>query len=184
MGVCLRGGEDPPCEVCKLSQSKSLGIHAHDKDEEEGKWIFSVAANKAHRWRHVGCCIPAYAQEAETFITAPPQSAWITIILCPQAAPPDSDGLETIPPHRFHSKWEFSSIHHLYCNYFQLSSPFHSLSDRRLQATIRDIFLPVASHFHNMNVVKCMMSKLPLGEVHPIPLFSLAFSSNLHYTWI
>lgn len=129
-------------------------------------------------------CIPAYAQEAETFITALPQSDWIAVILCPQAAPPDSDGLETIPPPSFHSKWGFSSIHHLYHNYFQLSSPFHSLSDRRVQATTWDTFFPVASHFRNMNVVKCMMSKLPLGEVHPIPLFSLAFSSNLHYTWI
>lgn len=33
-----------------------------------------------------------------------------------------------------------------------------------LQATTLHIFLPVASYFHNMNVVKCTMSKLPLGE--------------------
>lgn len=64
------------------------------------------------------------------------------------------------------------------------SSPFHSPSDHRLRETTRDIFLPVASYFHNMNVVKCMTSKLPLGEEYPIPLFSLTFSSNLHYTWI
>lgn len=102
----------------------------------------------------------------------------------PHAAPPDSDGLETIPTCRFHSKWEFCSIHHFYHNYFQLSWPFRFPSDRRLQATTLGIFLPVA-YFCNMDMATSVMSKLLPGEetsnfLWRNILFSLAFSSNLH----
>ena len=160
----------------QLRWSKSLGIHLHGKHGKEERWILPLSTNKARRLLHV----PRKRKPS----LPPSPTAWMAVIVCPRAAPPDSGGLETIPPPSFHSKWELCSIHHLHCNYSQRISPFHSPSDQRLQATTWDIFLPVASYFHNMNVVKCMVSKLPLGEEYPIPLLSLAFSSNSHYTWI
>ena len=47
--------------------------------------------------------VTARAQEAEPSLPPSP-SAWMAVILCPHAAPPDSGGLETIPPPSFHSK--------------------------------------------------------------------------------
>lgn len=57
-------------------------------------------------------------------------SAWISVILSSQAAPPDSDGLEKISTPCSHSKWECCSIHHLYHNDFLPPLPFESLSPR------------------------------------------------------
>lgn len=122
--------------------------------------------------------LPTKAQEVETFITAPPRVlGWLSC--SPQAAPPDSDGVETMPTCHFHSKREPCSIHHFYHNYFQLSSPCKSSPDRRLQATPPGIFLPIA-YFHKFNVVKHTLSKLPPGEETPNSSLFFGFSSNLH----
>lgn len=147
---------------CACKSPTSLETHSHEKKGGRGNES-SLSTNNA-RWRlHVEGCIPAYAH-AKTFMTAPPSRAWIAVILSPHAALPDSDGLHTIPSCRFHSKWEFCSIRHFGHNYFQPSLPFSIPSDRQSQPTTLDVFLPVASCFHNMNVLKFMISKLPLGE--------------------
>lgn len=98
----------------------------------------------------------------------------------PRAAPPDSDGVGTIPTRSFHSKWESCSSHHSSHNSPNSPRPSipHLVTDYRLHHQV--IFLPVGSYFHNMNVIEYTLSNYPQEEKHPIPPFSLAFSSNSH----
>lgn len=79
--------EDSTCEVCVLSQSPSLGIQAHE----------NRGAGEMNLYRQLS--ETGEMREGGTSITALPQCLDLHHPL-PPAAPPDSDGLETIPTRR------------------------------------------------------------------------------------
>lgn len=96
---------------------------------------------------------------------APPQSAWIHGVLCPQAAPQIRRlGDNSSSPRPFHMRTLFHPSppsHHL-----QLASPFNSPPDGRLASTALDVLPPVAASFRHTGVVRCPLSNLPQETIH------------------